>query len=118
MKNVNKKISVAQKEYCDAPVNVDELDNALRKLPSQKAPGIDGLSTEFFKRFWHELRNDFEEVSNYSFETGCLPESMKMSIITLIYKKGQVHDKIYKIIAPSPLFALIIKLLQNACLKE
>jgi hypothetical protein len=61
-KNVKKKLSFAQKKYCDAPINVDELGNALRKLPSQKAPGIDGLRAEIFKKFWHELKNDFKEV--------------------------------------------------------
>jgi hypothetical protein len=61
-------------------------------LANNKAPGIDGLPTEIFKMFWNELKDSFLEVPKECFKKGSLPNSMKMSIITLIYKKKSRED--------------------------
>lgn len=72
-KNVVRKLTASQKDFCDEPLTTEELGSALKKLSSGKAPGIDGLPTEFFKMFWNELKNDFVEVLNESFSIGSLP---------------------------------------------
>jgi hypothetical protein len=91
-KNLDLKLSDAAKRLCDRPLTVEELGSALKKLPGGKAPGIDGLPSEFFKMFWNKLKNDFLQVLLESFQTGCLPYSMRMSIITLIFKKNSRSD--------------------------
>jgi hypothetical protein len=42
--------------------------------------------------FWNNLKNDFLQVLLESFQTGCLPYSMRMSIIALIFKKNSRSD--------------------------
>jgi hypothetical protein len=64
----------------------------LKELPSGKSPGIDGLPAEFLRFFWEDLKHDFYDVLSESFETGTLPETMKMSVVTLIYKKKSGQD--------------------------
>jgi hypothetical protein len=57
--NVAVALTKVQKDFCDNCISVEELGKALKKLPNWKAPGIDGLPTEFFERFWEDLKDDF-----------------------------------------------------------
>jgi hypothetical protein len=91
-KNVSSKLSEDEKRFCDQETTEEELGRALKNLPSGKAPGIDGLPAEFFKRYWHDLKADFVAVLIKSFKSGSLPETMKLSIITLIHKKDSRSD--------------------------
>jgi hypothetical protein len=90
--NCRKKLSEQDRSFSDKPIRIEELDAALKKLPSGKAPGIDGLPADFFRCFWDELRLDFLDVLNESFTSGNLPETMQMSIVTLIFKKNSRQD--------------------------
>jgi hypothetical protein len=44
-------LNEAQKMMCDAPISVEELEQAIKELSSGKAPGVDGLPAEFFRHF-------------------------------------------------------------------
>jgi hypothetical protein len=90
--NCKRKLSERERQFCDEPIKLEELDAAVKKLPSGKAPGIDGLPFNFFCHFWDLLRCDFLAVLNESFASGSLPETMQMSIITLIFKKKSRQD--------------------------
>jgi hypothetical protein len=91
-KNVSRTLSEAQMAFCGHSISIEELGRALKKLPSGKAPGIDGLPAEFFKRYWYDLKSDFQSVLECSFKSGVLPDSMKLSVITLIFKKDSRAD--------------------------
>jgi hypothetical protein len=90
--NISNCLSDKDRETCDKALTEDELFAALKKLPSGKVPGIDGLPAEFFREFWDELKLSFFELSQACFNDGCLPESMRTDIITLIYKKEARDD--------------------------
>jgi hypothetical protein len=90
--NCNRKLSERERQFCDEPIKLEELDAAIKKLPSGKAPGIDGLPAECFCQFWNLQRCDFLAVLNESFASGSLPETMQMSIVTLIFKKNSRQD--------------------------
>jgi hypothetical protein len=89
---VSTRVTDEHKHLCDQPISVEELGKALKLLSNSKAPGIDGLPVEFFKMFWNELKQDFLQVINESFVKGFLPDTMRLSIITLIYKKLSRED--------------------------
>jgi hypothetical protein len=91
-KNSARSLESSQRKECDKPISVEELESALKKLPSGSAPGIDGLPAEFLRFFWDELKDDFHDVLIESFNTGMLPETMKASVVTLIYKKKSRQD--------------------------
>ena len=68
---------------------MDELFKALQSMEGGKAPGLDGLSVEFYKAFWDELSNDFLMVLNESFNANLLPISCRRAVITLLTQKKE-----------------------------
>ena len=61
----------------------------LGTFPKNKAPGNDGLATEFYLAFWPLFGRLLVDSLNYAFEFGELSNSQKQAIITLIEKKGK-----------------------------
>jgi len=53
-----------------------------------KAPGLDGLSVEFYRKFWNNLKNLITKVFNFNYERGHLSNSQKIGAISLIFKKN------------------------------
>ena len=49
----------------DGPLTEDELLAAVRGMARNKAPGIDGLSLEFYLSFWSLLATDLLSVLRY-----------------------------------------------------
>lgn len=47
------------KKKLEADLTFEEVTAAVKGLSSGKAPGIDGLSSEFYKKFWTILGSDF-----------------------------------------------------------
>lgn len=82
------KLPVNARESCEGPITVEELKKALTSMENNKSPGIDGLSTNFYKHFWPLLCEKLALVYNYAFETGCLTVSQRRGVISLIFKKG------------------------------
>lgn len=48
-------INEHSKEVCDREVALDEIKNNIAKLKNNKAPGNDGLISEFYKTFQDDL---------------------------------------------------------------
>lgn len=45
------------KEICDEELRISEFDIAIRNMASDRAPGPDGLTANFYKRFWEDLKH-------------------------------------------------------------
>ena len=60
----------------------------MKKMENNKSPGIDGLTSNFYKHFWPILGPDITQVFNYCFQYGLLTRTQRRGIITLIFKKG------------------------------
>jgi len=72
---------------------MSELQAAHKRMKKGKAPGNDGLSTDFYKLTWSFMRYDLLDTLNEVFLRKQLPISMTQSIVTLIYKnKGSDED--------------------------
>jgi hypothetical protein len=56
-----------------------------------KAPGLDGLSVKFYRKFWNSLKTLVTKVFNfnYMYERGHLSNSQKIGAISLIFKKNE-----------------------------
>lgn len=61
-------------------------------MQGRRAPGIDGLSVEFYKAFWDVLSHDLLDVLNESLASGSMPMSCRRAVITLLPKKGNLQD--------------------------
>ena len=74
------------------PLQMTELLSAVRNMQGQRAPGIDGLTAEFFKAYWDILGQDVLEVFNECLASGSMPVSCRRAVLTLLPKKGNLQD--------------------------
>lgn len=85
-------ISQDQKSKLNAPISTAELLEAIQLLRTGKAPGSDGLGSEFYKEFHNLLLEPMMNMFNHSFECGTLPPSLREANISLILKKGKCPE--------------------------
>ena len=65
---------------------------SLNKMKKNKSPGLDGITTEFCQKFWPLIGNLLVDIYNQSHDTGSLPDSLRKSVMSLIYKKDDEDD--------------------------
>ncbi|KAF8089111.1 hypothetical protein N665_0518s0036 [Sinapis alba] len=73
-------------------VTEEEIREVVFKMPSNKSPGPDGFTTEFFKSSWSIIAKDFTTAVQSLFSKGFLPKSLNATILALIPKKDSVQE--------------------------
>ena len=81
-------LSSDQASSCEGQMTPDEMTFALKKMNSNKASGPDGLSVEFYVKFWDRLGPYLCRVLYAYYHAGEMCESMKTSNTRVIFKKG------------------------------
>ena len=72
-------------------LSLEEVSSALNRMNKNKAPGPDGLPTEFYLKFWNIIGQDITEVFQNIWLSGEIKSSFNQSVIQLIYKgKGEM----------------------------
>ena len=61
-----------EQNICEGALTEKECLEALMSMDSNKTPGMDGLSAEFYKVFWKDVSHFLIPALNYSFESGSL----------------------------------------------
>ena len=80
-------------DVLDAEITIREITDAIKDLRNNKAPGIDGVPTEFIKEVRDDLVPLLHTIFNNIFENGIYPDSWNTAVIQPIYKKkGNIHD--------------------------
>ena len=74
----------------DRELSLDELTTAVQQLAKGRAPGIDGLSIDFYQHFWSTLGPDLHQVLMDCFKRGELPASCRGAVVSLLPKKGDL----------------------------
>ena len=111
------KLDEDEKEKCEGRLTYNEFYRSLLTFQTEKAPGNDGLTAEFYKAFWPLLGNLIVDCLNEAYECGELSTSQKMAIIKLIAKKGK--DKMYiKNWRPISLLNVDVKIASKAIAKR
>ena len=82
-------ISEQHKIDCDKPLTVEDLEDSLFNMSVGKSPGNDGLTVEFYKYFWPDIKNTFYESVCYSRVVGELSSSQRQAIIKLLEKRDK-----------------------------
>ena len=77
------------RKICEGKLGYSECFSVLGTFPKNKAPGNDGLTTEFYLAFWPLFGRLLVDSLNYAFEFGELSNSQKQAIITLVEKKRE-----------------------------
>ena len=65
----------------------EEITKAVFKMKLNKAPGLDGLNVEFYRKFWTQIQKILTKVYNESNKKKSLTNSQKKGAISLIFKK-------------------------------
>jgi hypothetical protein len=75
-------------DQVSAPFSKEEIDNVVRQMPVDKAPGPDGFNWMFFKKCWHIIREDIYQICNDFFSGKLSLQAINSSFITLIPKSS------------------------------
>ncbi|CAM2114281.1 unnamed protein product [Caretta caretta] len=68
-------VSVGDRDRLELPLTLAEFSEALHRMPTNKSPGMDGLTVEFYRAFWDILSPDLVTVWAESLQSGVLPLS-------------------------------------------
>ena len=80
------KISFLDQTVLEQPLTSNEILRALMSLQSGKAPGIDGFTPEFYKKYQSHLMSPLMDMHRHSIDNKTLPPTTQEALITLIYK--------------------------------
>ena len=92
IQNVSKTLNESDHKMCESQISKKEVSDAISLLKIDKSPGEDGITAEFYKKFWHVIKKEFLEVAKVIEESKTLCESQCRGIISLLYKKGDRDD--------------------------
>ena len=87
-------LSEEEKQCLDSDFLTDEFYDAVMTLKGGKVPGLDGLTVEFYRKFWKQLSPYLIRMYRYSYETGIFPESVREGLISLLPKKSRDTRKL------------------------
>uniref|UniRef100_A0A803SS30 Reverse transcriptase domain-containing protein n=1 Tax=Anolis carolinensis TaxID=28377 RepID=A0A803SS30_ANOCA len=89
-----KKISESQRECLNKKIEIEEIEKAIQRLPPNKAPGPDGLTSIYYKTFHDILCSPLQKVMNRILEGGNVPQTWENANIVLIPKKNTDNVKV------------------------
>ena len=82
-------VDQAEKDIQNADISLQELKDALFILASNKTPGYDGLTTEFYKKFWHLLDVPLLDALELCYSNKEMFPSAQKGVLNLIPKPGK-----------------------------
>ena len=53
--NISSTLSPDQRDSCEGELTLSELTSSVNSLSLNRSPGLDGLTVEFYRHFWHLL---------------------------------------------------------------
>ncbi|CAM4686490.1 unnamed protein product [Caretta caretta] len=85
-------VSASDLDRLELPLTLAEFSEVLHHMPTNKSPGMDGLTVEFYRVFWDVLGPDLVTVWAESLQSGVLPLLCRRALLTLLLKKGDLRD--------------------------
>ncbi|CAM2106491.1 unnamed protein product [Caretta caretta] len=84
-------VTMGDRDRLELPLTLAEFSEALRRMPTNKSPGMDGLTVEFYRAFWDIFGPDLVTVWTESLQSGVLPLSCRRAVLALLPKKGDLR---------------------------
>ena len=79
----------------DEEFSLAEMDRVVGKLKTNKSPGWDGLTNEFYKLFWCDIRLILHQALSEGINSGTLSPSQRIGILTIIPKPKPATELIH-----------------------
>ena len=79
-------LSQQSSEELVAPLQKEELKDALKQSQNGKSPGLDGLCYEFYSTVWEVVGDDFFSAMKEVLSSALLPESDRHGVTRLVVK--------------------------------
>ena len=86
---VENALSEETAKTCEGVMSADKCERALMKMESNKTPGTDGLTSEFYRYFWNAVNKYMVDSFNYGLQHGSLSISQRQGIISLFNPKNE-----------------------------
>ena len=87
------KLNLEEIENLNRPITSTEIKTVIRNLPTNKSPGPDGFTAEFYQKFREELTPILLKLFQNTTEEGNLPNSFYEATITLIPNLTKIPQK-------------------------
>ena len=97
---------------CFDPVTDDEIHRIIKKSPT-KGCGLDPLPTWMVKEAATQLAPTIRKIVNSSMESGSVPDSMKIAIITPLIKKPSLDPEVLSNYRPVSNLSFLSKILEK-----
>ena len=102
-------LSQEENYFCDQFPSIEECGVAINNLKCYKSPGLDGLTSEFYKTCWGDIKILFYSALKQIFENKKMSFSKRLAIKTLIHRK--VDKKLLKNYRPISLTNIDYKII-------
>lgn len=98
-------------------VTPDEVLTAIKDMPKEKAPRVEGFHIDFFTICWEEVNEDRVDIVLHFFTTSEMDKAINCTVVTLVPKLlAPTYVKDYMPIAYCTiLYKIITKLLVGRC---
>ena len=87
--NQNPVLDENAKLICETEITIENLYESLCSMDNNKSPGNDGLSKEFYFKFWDKLKNPLYQSFMQGKRKGEMSASQRQAVIKLLEKKGR-----------------------------
>nr|GEV35059.1 putative RNA-directed DNA polymerase, eukaryota, reverse transcriptase zinc-binding domain protein [Tanacetum cinerariifolium] len=103
------------RDILESHISLDGVKNVVWECGSNKAPGQDGFSFAFIKKYWDRMKMDIFKFVNSFFASGSMPQDANSSFFTLILKiSNPLSVKDFRLISLiGTHYKIISKLLAN-----
>jgi hypothetical protein len=88
LSRIQSKLTDDMVERLRAPLRLEELTKAVGEMAKTKAPGPDGIITEFYQTLWPVIGRDYWRMVQEAIRNESFPLGVTEGVILLLYKGG------------------------------
>lgn len=91
IKSISKTITNEQNLALTREISLEEVEEAVKNMPNDKAPGPDGFTINFYKACWEIVKTEVWEVVEDSRRYASILKSLNSTFLALIPKEEEAN---------------------------